>query len=99
MLNAEYVEPMRERDAEGRVTGLTEQTLPTGRPGRKVQICTLRLTCSPMQSPRSIAAPVMRDICRRRFKSCMTRDGVETGAIGGGTGAERRFSPIGELMG
>ena len=29
MLNAEYVEPMRQRDAEGRVTGLTGQTLPT----------------------------------------------------------------------
>ena len=28
MLNAEYVEPMRQRDAEGRVTGLTGQTLP-----------------------------------------------------------------------
>ena len=29
MINAKYVEPMRERDAEGRVTGLTGQTLPT----------------------------------------------------------------------
>ena len=29
MINAEYVEPMRERDAEGRVTGVTGQTLPT----------------------------------------------------------------------
>ena len=29
MLNAKYVEPMRRRDAEGRVTGLTGQTLPT----------------------------------------------------------------------
>ena len=28
ILNAEYVEPMRQRDAEGRVTGLTGQTLP-----------------------------------------------------------------------
>ena len=29
MINAKYVEPMRQRDAEGRVTGLTEQTYPT----------------------------------------------------------------------
>ena len=29
MINAKYIEPMRERDAEGRVTGLTGQTLPT----------------------------------------------------------------------
>ena len=29
MINAKYVEPMRQRDAEGRVTGLTGQTLPT----------------------------------------------------------------------
>ena len=28
MINAKYVEPMRRRDAEGRVIGLTEQTLP-----------------------------------------------------------------------
>ena len=29
MINAKYVEPMRRRDAEGRVTGVTGQTLPT----------------------------------------------------------------------
>ena len=29
MINAKYVEPMRQRDAEGRVIGVTEQTLPT----------------------------------------------------------------------
>ena len=29
MINAKYVEPMRRRDAEGRVTGMTGQTLPT----------------------------------------------------------------------
>ena len=28
MINAKYVEPMRQRDAEGRVTGVTGQTLP-----------------------------------------------------------------------
>ena len=28
MINAKYVEPMRQRDAEGRVTGVTEQTWP-----------------------------------------------------------------------
>ena len=28
MINAKYVEPMRQRDAEGRVTGLTGQTYP-----------------------------------------------------------------------
>ena len=28
MINAKYVEPMRRRDAEGRVTGVTDQTLP-----------------------------------------------------------------------
>lgn len=28
MINAKYVEPMRQRDAEGRVTGVTEQTYP-----------------------------------------------------------------------
>ncbi len=34
MINAKYVEPMRERDAEGRVTGLTGQTLPTPARGK-----------------------------------------------------------------
>ena len=29
MINAKYVEPMRRRDAEGRLTGVTGQTLPT----------------------------------------------------------------------
>ena len=29
LITAKYVEPMRQRDAEGRVTGLTGQTLPT----------------------------------------------------------------------
>ena len=38
MLNAEYVEPMRQRDAEGRVTGLTGRTLPTPVRGKRANL-------------------------------------------------------------